>query len=263
MATFDQVAAEYGKRSLVQAAAADKLLSLLHIQNHENILDVGCGPGNITARIKGMTSGRVEGTDISEGMITQAKEKNPEIHFRKIAMEQLDYVDEFDIVFCNSTFQWVKDFKSAILPMHKALKAAGRLGIACPATQNWSPCFQEVAEFAGSQPETSALFSHWRSPWLWLQDENFCRTLFGSCGFDVDHLKIEKEVTYYTAEEAYSNFLSGAGQGYMSASYYDVPLTREYLLHYKKYLETGMQARVVKGRVEVDFNRLYFVGKKR
>jgi len=55
------------------------------------VLDVACGPGHITQRIKTITQGRVVGTDISAGMIVQAHGKYPAIAFRHLAAESLDY----------------------------------------------------------------------------------------------------------------------------------------------------------------------------
>ncbi len=105
MSAFDKVASQYQEKALVQKAAAGKLLGLLGIGAKEDVLDVGCGPGHITNRIKGMTIGQVVGTDISAGMIAQATAKYPAITFRQLAAEALDYDQTFDVVFCNSSMQ--------------------------------------------------------------------------------------------------------------------------------------------------------------
>ena len=69
MSAFDQVSSQYQQKALVQQAAAERLLALLNIGEKEDVLDVGCGPGHITKRIKAITHGRVVGTGISAGMI--------------------------------------------------------------------------------------------------------------------------------------------------------------------------------------------------
>jgi trans-aconitate methyltransferase len=263
MSTFDGVSGEYKQKSLVQAAAAEKLIARLKIGGRDDVLDAGCGPGHITQRIRELTTGRVEGTDISHGMIEQAKVNHPEIFFRTISIEELDYKSEFDVVFCNSTFQWVKDARAALSPMYNALRPGGLIGIACPATEDWSVCFRTVAEEAGRQPDTRDIFSHWHSPWCWLPDEKYCRKLFESCGFEIKHLQIEKEITSYTADQAFANFISGAAQGYTGKTYYDIPLTDEYIKRFRTNAEKAMHARQKDGKVEVDFNRLYFVGSRR
>ena len=263
MSTFDKVSREYRQKSLVQAAAAEKLIAKMKIGIKDDILDAGCGPGNITQHLSELTSGRVEGTDISEGMIQQAKLNHPGIIFRVISIEDLDYKNQFDVVFCNSTFQWVKNARAGLISMHAALRAGGKIGIACPATEEWSGCFRHVAEEAGAQPDTRDIFSHWQSPWVWLKDEEYCRSLFESCGFEIEYLKIEKEVSSYTVDQALANFISGAAQGYTGKSYYDIPITDEYVNRYKANAERAMKALEKNGKVDVDFNRLYFVGRKK
>ena len=106
MSTFDQVSGQYEQTALVQQAAAEKLLALLEIGENDDLLDVACGPGHLTQRFTLLTQGRVLGTDISAGMIAQARAKYPTLEFRQVAAEDLDYQEEFDVVFCNSSLQW-------------------------------------------------------------------------------------------------------------------------------------------------------------
>jgi trans-aconitate methyltransferase len=203
------------------------------------------------------------GTDISEGMIKQASEEYQNISFVKIAAADMKYEETFDAVFCNSTFQWFREPARPLDAMVRALKPGGKIAIACPATERWSGCFNDVAEKAGSQDDTRDVFKHWRSPWLWLKDEEEYRILFIEHGLEISHLHIEKERSYYTPEQAFSNFISGAAQGFTGKDYYDVLLPDGYLERFKKHAKEAMFSRVKDGRVEVDFQRLYFIGGKR
>ena len=139
MSAFDEVSGQYQRKALVQQAAAEKLLALLKIGAKDSVLDAGCGPGHITHRIKTLTQGRVVGTDISAGMIHQAQAKYPAIEFKVIAAGSLDYREEFDVVFCNSTLQWFTQPGKAVAAMRAALRSGGRLGVACPATKTGQP----------------------------------------------------------------------------------------------------------------------------
>jgi cyclopropane fatty-acyl-phospholipid synthase-like methyltransferase len=67
--SFDRVSDEYAEKSLTQKNAARKLTGLLGLRGSESVLDVGCGPGHITAMLAGMSTGKVLGTDVSEAMI--------------------------------------------------------------------------------------------------------------------------------------------------------------------------------------------------
>jgi ubiquinone/menaquinone biosynthesis C-methylase UbiE len=74
---FSTVASEYEDHSPIQKSAADELLNLLAITNHEDVLDLGCGVGNQTRKIRRLTGGKVVGIDPAEGMIQEAiKEAN-------------------------------------------------------------------------------------------------------------------------------------------------------------------------------------------
>lgn len=51
-------------------------LSQLEMNGNENCLDVGCGGGGIIASLLAMTTGRVDGVDLSEVSVSQAKKRN-------------------------------------------------------------------------------------------------------------------------------------------------------------------------------------------
>jgi len=99
MNTFDNVSDKYREKAIIQNTAASNLISLLEIRKSDDILDVACGPGHITYRLSKITNGKVTGIDISQGMILQAKNLYPEIDFRQIAAEDINYKNEFDIAF--------------------------------------------------------------------------------------------------------------------------------------------------------------------
>ena len=69
---FSSKAASYEETGLIQKMTGRILLDLADISGSDRVLDLGCGPGGTTARIAQMTSGRVVGVDVSEGMIEKA-----------------------------------------------------------------------------------------------------------------------------------------------------------------------------------------------
>ena len=71
---FSKIATKYEDYSSVQKSAAEVLLKLLEIGNTGDVLDLGCGVGNLTKMIREITKGKVVGVDPSEGMIREAIE---------------------------------------------------------------------------------------------------------------------------------------------------------------------------------------------
>jgi trans-aconitate methyltransferase len=209
-----------------------------------------------------MTQGRVVGTDISAEMIHQAQAKYPDIKFRVMAAESLDYREEFDVVFCNSSFQWFTQPGKAVAAMCAALRSGGKIGVSCPATENWSSCFKSVAAEAGVNADLSETFARWKSPWFWLPDERSYQNLFESHGFQTIRGRIEVEEKQYDTDQAVAVFASGAAQGYTGKEFYDVAIDDDYVRRFNGCIRLAMQQRAHDGKVIVDFRRLYYVGSK-
>ncbi|GAB5046756.1 class I SAM-dependent methyltransferase [Thermodesulfovibrio sp. TK110] len=140
---FSEIASKYERDSLVQKSAAEKLINLLRISRNDNVLDLGCGTGHLTKRIREMTKGKVIGIDSSEGMIKEAQRRNAgiDIIFEIKKAEELDYVEFFDVIFCNSSFQWFKNPEPIIKSCYRALRKNGRMGIQAPAKKIYCPNF--------------------------------------------------------------------------------------------------------------------------
>jgi trans-aconitate 2-methyltransferase len=63
-------ASDYARQSSVQEAMAEEQRALLDLEGWEQILDVGCGDGKITAKIaERVPRGSVLGVDPSQAMI--------------------------------------------------------------------------------------------------------------------------------------------------------------------------------------------------
>ncbi len=107
---------EYGK-DLLEYIPADRMLK---------ILDLGCGTGDLTCRLASFAH-TVIGVDSSGSMIAQAKSKYCGIDFRVADALALPFENEFDIVFSNAVFHWIKDHDCLLKNIHRVLKKQGRL----------------------------------------------------------------------------------------------------------------------------------------
>ncbi len=102
------------------------LLEMLNAQPGERILDVGCGPGQLTAKIA-ETGAAVVGLDASPDMIGQARQNFPKLSFVLQSATAMHFDDEFDAIFSNAALHWVLDAPAAAHCMSRALRQGGRL----------------------------------------------------------------------------------------------------------------------------------------
>ncbi|KAF1821976.1 methyltransferase domain-containing protein [Dissoconium aciculare CBS 342.82] len=129
-----ELASGYTTVNTTQFNAALFLLDRLKVSPEDHVLDVGCGPGNLTLHLKNLVgnAGTVIGFDPSSQRIGIANEtQTPGVFFYVGIAEDLSrHADAtFDIVFVNSTLHWVQDQPKAIREFGRVLKSGGRLGI--------------------------------------------------------------------------------------------------------------------------------------
>ena len=91
----------------------EDVIKLLDPKSGEEILDVGCGTGDL-AGIIGKTGANVTGIDSSEEMIIKAREKYPNIGFMIKSADNFSFDKKFDAVFSNATLHWVLEKEKAI-----------------------------------------------------------------------------------------------------------------------------------------------------
>ncbi|PST81869.1 SAM-dependent methyltransferase [Pedobacter yulinensis] len=102
------------------------LLQWLQPVPGEQVLDLGCGTGQLTSKIA-QTGARVTGLDASQEMITVATANYPDLVFKQADAARLSYFAQFDAIFSNATLHWIKDQDEVTESMFGALKRGGRL----------------------------------------------------------------------------------------------------------------------------------------
>jgi arsenite methyltransferase len=134
MGDTKELARGYTLANNTQYNAGLFLLRRLEIIPGMRVLDVGCGPGNLTAHIAELVGkeGSVIGVDPSTERIDIANEMTkPNLVFHEGKAEDLSLFPaaSFDVVFVNSTLHWVQDQPAALKEFARVLKLGGRLGI--------------------------------------------------------------------------------------------------------------------------------------
>ncbi len=263
--SFSKIARDYEKLATVQKSASEILLKLLRIKSYDDVLDVGCGTGHLTRKIRCLTNGKVVGIDPSEGMIKEAIEKSEglDIKYEVKSAEEMDYEGCFDVIFCNSAFQWFKNPKKAVENCYKALREGGRIGVQAPAKRVYCPNFIDVIEMVKRDERTREIFAHFREPWFFLETAEEYSSLFESCGFKVVFSKIDTIMTEHTADEVFKIFSSGAAIGYLNQNCYDVEITDDYISAFREIVREGFRRQSdERGMVKLRFNRIFLVALK-
>lgn len=116
-------AADYARVGGFVPALGEAALGLLDPQPGEHILDIGCGDGTLTLKIKEMGAD-VVGIDNSLSMIGAARAKG--LDARLMDAAQLKFGEAFDAAFSNATLHWVLDKERAARAIWFALKPGGR-----------------------------------------------------------------------------------------------------------------------------------------
>jgi trans-aconitate methyltransferase len=114
----------YGREGAFVHGLAGGVVEWLNPQPGERILDLGCGDGQLTARLAA-TGAVVTGVDASPAMVAAARSRG--IAADEAPAEQLPYSEAaFDAVFSNAALHWVRDHDAMMSEVHRVLKPGGR-----------------------------------------------------------------------------------------------------------------------------------------
>ncbi|MCD4780321.1 MAG: methyltransferase domain-containing protein [Candidatus Omnitrophica bacterium] len=262
---FSDVARYYEETSLVQNEAGAILFDLVDVQPHDCVLDLGCGPGHLTAKIAQRTTRKVLGYDRSEGMVRKAQEKygGERMEFYLRDVEEMTDQERFGLIFCNSAFHWFKDSKKALAYCYRSLKKNGRIGIQAPGSRDYSPQFIRAVNSIRNNPKTREIFRHFRSPWVFFDCAEDYQKLFESVGFNVHYCEIRTLRAVYSLDKIYDIFCSGAAVGYLNHQHYNVPIDEQYprdvLAVFKQSIQEQAEGQDC---LTLCFNRIYLLAIK-
>ncbi|HXK13210.1 MAG TPA: class I SAM-dependent methyltransferase [Gaiellaceae bacterium] len=118
------------------------------------VLEVGCGAGEMAARVRDELGAEIVATDTSERMVELTRQRGVEAHVADV--QELPFGDgEFDCVFAGWVLYHVHDRERAIAECARVLRTGGRFITATLADENMS----DLWDFLGSPRERSLGFS--------------------------------------------------------------------------------------------------------
>jgi trans-aconitate 2-methyltransferase len=204
-------AADYAANSVVQQNWARELIANLNLRGDENILDVGCGDGKVTAEIaRAVPHGSVTGVDASPQMIQFAKKtfpanKIPNLEFHVMDARKIKSTQQFDLIFSNAALHWVDDHEKILRGAASVLKSAGRLVVSCGGKGNAQDVFMAL------RPEMC--LKRWReffrqmpTPYFFYAPSDYEKWL-PKFGFNIQKLKLAPKDATYEGAEAFATWL--------------------------------------------------------
>lgn len=164
-------AGKYDAAHAPQIDVGRELIAMARVKKNDNVLDIGCGTGSLTLDIARIScNGRIVGIDPSAEMLESAKEKtlsSGNVSLINLSAQEMDFRDEFDLVFSNSALQWVKEQEAVIALAYRALKNGGRISVQLPAKDfcwGLTDNIHSASASVGLQSEFSLRESPWRFP---------------------------------------------------------------------------------------------------
>jgi ubiquinone/menaquinone biosynthesis C-methylase UbiE len=134
VAFFDRISGIYDTefvQSLVYRPTQDAVLAELRTLHPSQVLDIGCGTGQLTARLQTeLGANQVFGCDAAPGMLDQAKSRSNEITWLQGTAESIPLPDgAIDALVSTEAFHWFNQ-PAALEEFHRVLAPGGHVVIA-------------------------------------------------------------------------------------------------------------------------------------
>ena len=191
----------------------DSYLSSGFFEGIEAVLDVGCGDGQITARLaKQFPKVQFVGCDISKEMIAFATQKYspsdyPNLTFLQQDACHLGYKEQFDRVISFSSLHWISDQKLALKAIYAALKPGGKVVIrSTPKTSNND--FKAASMKVILTLKWMTHFMNFKSTNSFHSERDY-RKIVSHIGFSIDHIEQKKRELVFADRDHLFPFLKG------------------------------------------------------
>ncbi|MDH2391998.1 class I SAM-dependent methyltransferase [Streptomyces sp. HNM0663] len=144
------------------------------------VLDVGCGPGTITADLAELVApGRVTGVDAAEDVLSRARATAEArgldtVRFAVADVHALDFPDDsFDVVHAHQVLQHVGDPVGALREMRRVCRPGGIVAARdsdyqaftwfpeVPGLDAWQRVYRQVARASGGEPDAGRRLLSW------------------------------------------------------------------------------------------------------
>lgn len=229
------------------------LIDILAPQEGEKILDLGCGPGALTAEIAAKGCIMI-GVDRDANMVALAKQTYPAIAFLRCDGDNLNLDTEFDAVFSNAALHWMK-LDDVFPQVAKVLKKGGRFAAEMGGAGNIAAIEHAIyvaIEKLGLKP------ADFPTPWHFPTTAEAAQIL-ERAGLEVRYTHLYDRATLLSEE---SGGVKGWVKMFGSAFMDKIPLAQHE--QFLQFVEDGARPAIFKeGQWLADYRRFHFVAVKK
>ena len=150
---------QYDKFRAAREQPFADVVALIEKVPRPRIVDLGCGPGNLTRRLlEHFPDGDIVGIDTSEAMLQKARELSaPGLGFVQLDIEAFAggaVGGTFDVIFSNAALHWVLDHATLLPKLAAAVLPACAIDVAWTAVdkRRWRMPSSGIATWAANAP---------------------------------------------------------------------------------------------------------------
>ncbi len=134
MLNYDQISTTYDHVRQADVDLINQLVREAKIVESSCVLDVGCGTGNYADLLQKMSHAHVFGVEPSEGMLTKARQKNPNLTIKQSDAEHLPFdANSFDFIYMTDVIHHIPHINVMFTEVYRVLKPQAK---ACIVTQS-------------------------------------------------------------------------------------------------------------------------------
>lgn len=242
-----------------QIDAGRELIEMAKVREDDAVLDLGCGTGKLTVELARIAHrGKVVGIDPSAEMIERARQSTApmnNISLFSIPAQAAEFREEFDLVFSNSAFQWIKEQENVIMQAYRILKQNGRIAIQMPA-KDFCWTMTENIHSAVSALGLESKYRKMESPWRFPLKEEM-RDYLKNAGFkNINVFSKEYALLFDSVNDVLAWGVSAGLRPFLA------PLSKKKQERFKYAFAMGFESYRSEKGIEFSFKRMFALAEK-